>query len=175
MTINIIGYSAGIIPITFGSLEELSQEIDSVMTWECHVANGNFPDIQTEETVWINATPHPIVVNGRTFAPLGKMVDDKFIASPARCEETWDIESETDGVTFLKNFKYGKTNLPAEWAGSKGASYNGEHLFNRLDIRYIVSLPVALAEPNRKDLYIAVGQIRNERGQIIGAKGLAKL
>lgn len=98
----------------------------------------------------INLTPHAVQVGAKSFPPSGNI---------ARCEETWQAETENDGVNFLVVFKYGKTNLPT--AG-------GENL-------YIVSLPVALAEPNRTDLLISVGQIRDADGKIVGAKGLARL
>ncbi len=99
----------------------------------------------------LNLTPHAVQVGAKSFPPSGNL---------ARCEETWQSEiEETDGVNFLVGFKYGKTNLPEP---------GGESL-------YIVSLPVALAEPDRTDLLISVGQIRDEEGKIIGAKGLARL
>ena len=95
-------------------------------------------------------TPHTVNVGDQTFPVSGQL---------ARCEETWENEQVVEGVNFLNQFKYGKTNLPEQVR----------------DTFIIVSLPVALAEPNRNDLLIAVGQIRNEAGQIIGAKGLARL
>ncbi len=98
----------------------------------------------------VNLTPHAVQVGAKSFPPSGNL---------ARCEETWQSETETDGVNFLVGFKYGKTNLPPA---------DGETL-------YIVSLPVALAEPNRTDLLIAAGQIRDSDGKIVGAKGLARL
>lgn len=97
-----------------------------------------------------NLTPHPVMVGENTFLPTGQL---------ARCEETWEAEKEVNGVNFLVNFRYGKTNLPEFQEG----------------IYYIVSLPVALAEPSRKDLVISVGQIRDSEGKIIGAKGLASI
>jgi len=99
----------------------------------------------------INLTPHTINVADKTFEPSGQI---------ARCEEIWDKEIDVDGIfTALDNFRYGKTNLPEFKNG----------------VWYIVSLPVALAEPERIDLLISVGQIRNDAGQIIGAKGLARI
>ena len=98
----------------------------------------------------VNLTPHTVNVGDQTFPASGQL---------ARCEETWEQVDIVKGITFLMNFKYGETNLPEEQS----------------DTYLIVSLQVALAEPNRNDLLIAVGQIRNEAGQIIGAKGLARL
>jgi len=98
----------------------------------------------------INLTPHAVNVGAKSFPPSGNI---------ARCEETWEAETENDEVNFLVGFKYGKTNLPA--ADDKTL--------------YIVSLPVVLAEPERTDLLISVGQIRDGEGKIIGAKGLARL
>jgi len=98
----------------------------------------------------INLTPHSVQVGENSFPPSGQL---------ARCNETWQSENEIDGIAFLSGFKYGETNLPAPDS----------------ETHYIVALPVALAEPNRTDLLISVGQIRDGDGKIIGAKGLARL
>lgn len=95
-------------------------------------------------------SPHAVQVGAKSFPTSGNI---------ARCEETWQSETETDGVNFLDGFKYGRTNLPPA---------DGETF-------YIVSLPVALAEPTRTDLLIPVGQIRDAEGKVVGAKGLARL
>ena len=41
------------------------------------------------------------------------------------------------------------------------------------DVFYVVSLYVAQALPYRKDLLVPVGQLRDEKGRIVGCEGLA--
>lgn len=39
---------------------------------------------------------------------------------------------------------------------------------------YVVSLPVALALPARRDLLVSYRQVRNERGTVVGCRSLAR-
>jgi hypothetical protein len=102
----------------------------------------------------LNLTPHDVVINGKTFPPSGQV---------ARVEEKCEIVRtiSIDGIEIpIIRKTFGRVkHLPEQLAGEE------ETLF-------LVSILVAQAA-KRVDV-VAIGEaIRNERGQVIGAKSLA--
>jgi len=98
----------------------------------------------------VNLTPHPVVIEGVGEIPP--------TSPPARCEEITERIGTVPGTDIpIIRKKFGKVvNLPEP----------------QNDTIYIVSLPVAQAV-RRADV-LAIGEpIRNEKGQVIGAKSLA--
>ncbi len=107
----------------------------------------------------INLTPHEINIykgdeNILTIAPSG---------SVARCSQ---VDNEDGFINFLGkdvplfNTNYNEIeNLPPE----------------KPNTFYVVSMIIANRSPKRKDLLIPVGIVRNEKGQIIGCKGLSRI
>jgi len=104
----------------------------------------------------INLTPHPVNIQTDSsiieIPPSGKV---------ERCVESiTEIEPiEHNGIRIRAQVKaFGKVeNLPE--------AENG--------VIYVVSLPVAQAVKNRPDVFTIGDAIRNEKGQVIGAKTLA--
>lgn len=102
----------------------------------------------------INLTPHEIIINSKVFLPSGQI---------ARVEEKNDIirTISVDGVeiSIIKK-TFGKVqHLPAQQAGEE-------------ETIFVVSLLVAQAA-NRPDVLTVGETIRNEKGQVVGAKSLA--
>ena len=100
----------------------------------------------------VNLTPHDIHINGNTIQKSGEI---------ARCEERWVmvVNSNIDGFPIAEDFEYHSPILPEPQEG----------------VFYVVSLPVAQAAANRRDLLIAVGQTRDEQGRINGCTALARI
>jgi hypothetical protein len=104
----------------------------------------------------VNLTPHPVNIqtdsNTIEIPPSGKV---------ARCVES---------VTEIEQIEYGGQNIKTQ-VKSFGKV---ENLPEPEDgVIYIVSLPVAQATKNRRDVFTIGDAIRNEKGQVVGAKTLA--
>jgi hypothetical protein len=98
---------------------------------------------------FINLTPHAIQLPNMTIEPSGII---------ARCNEVSTPFGEINGVEII-NREYGKVeNLPDTTSGKM----------------YIVSAMVRLALPNRYDILSPGDLVRDETGQIIGAKNLVR-
>lgn len=99
----------------------------------------------------VNLTPHPVTF----FTPQGK-VEMAGSASPARLKETLVTVGEVNGIEVF-TVTYGEPeNLPEPKAG-------------RL---LIVPTIIRQALPHRFDLVSPCQFVRDEQGQITGAKGL---
>jgi hypothetical protein len=104
----------------------------------------------------VNLTPHPVNIqtdsNTIEIPPSGKI---------ARCVES---------ITELEPIEYQEHHIKAQ-VKSFGKI---ENLSGPEDgVIYVVSLPVAQATKNRRDVFTIGDAIRNEKGQVIGAKTLA--
>ena len=101
-----------------------------------------------------NFTPHPINIILET-----ETITITPEPTPARVSQIRKQVSTLNGIPVNKN-AYGKVeNLPAP----------------KENVVYIVSMMVAGALPNRKDLFIPDDIVRDEKGRIIGARGLAQV
>lgn len=120
----------------------------------------------------VNLTPHEININGEIFPPSGQV---------ARVEEKTEIvrSISVDGikVPIIKKI-FGKVqNLPEPTccicgapACKEGHKYNNDHFAE--ETIFVVSLLVAQAV-SRSDV-LAIGEtVRNDKGQVVGAKSLA--
>ncbi|MDD3840099.1 MAG: hypothetical protein PHP06_05940 [Clostridia bacterium] len=119
----------------------------------------------------INLTPHEIIINGKIFPPSGQI---------ARVEEKIEIVRtiSVDGtkIPIIKKTFGNVQNLPDPICvcgappDQEGHKYNNDHFSD--PVIFVVSLLVAQAA-NRSDV-LAIGEtIRNEKGQVTGAKSLA--
>lgn len=96
----------------------------------------------------LNLTPHEINIVGKDPIPSSGAV---------RVSEKTEVIGEINGIPVIKK-SFGKVEgLPNEQA----------------DTKIIVSLLVAQAAKGRSDLLVVGETIRNEKGQVIGAKSLA--
>lgn len=97
---------------------------------------------------FINLTPHPVTVAGRTFQPDGTV---------ARVTVSSDFIGEIDGIPIVAN-TYGEViGLPAE----------------RRENIFIVSRMVKDRVPSRKDCLVPEGLVRDGEGNITGCRALA--
>ena len=104
----------------------------------------------------VNLTPHPI-----TIATENAVIEIPPSGKIARCVES---------ITELEPIEYQEHHIKAQ-VKSFGKI---ENLPGPEDgVIYIVSLPVAQAVKNRKDVFTIGDAIRNEKGQVVGAKSLA--
>jgi len=104
----------------------------------------------------INLTPHPI-----TIATENTVIEIPPSGKIARCVES---------VTELGLIEYNGHRIKAQVKGFGKV----ENLSEPEDgVIYVVSLPVAQAVKNRPDVFTIGDAIRNEKGQVVGAKSLA--
>lgn len=99
----------------------------------------------------INLTPHPLVLGDEKQRI---ETDPLFFQGYGRCEESW--ESQSQGI--ITGHRYHSPKLPQP---------QPETLF-------CVSLPTYLAARERKDLVLALGQIRDEMGRIVACSGVGR-
>jgi hypothetical protein len=99
----------------------------------------------------VNATPHAInIVGQEEIAPSGIIV---------RCSVTTEVIEQINGINITKSVFGEVQDLPDQTE----------------DTIYIVSMLVASALPERKDLFFPNEQVRDESGKIVGCKSLAQI
>lgn len=108
----------------------------------------------------VNLTPHPIslyrqVPRSGYDSAVSTIQPDGRVARIA--EQIEDEKSEFAGWPVVGVDYRGIEGLPAP----------------ERNVRYIVSLPVALACPFRSDLLVPYDQVRNETGAVVGCRRLA--
>ena len=104
----------------------------------------------------INKTPHPVnlLVGDKVFT-FPKADDPVRLSS----EEVHSANIGNDDYTFpVYTVKYGSGNMPEQENG----------------VAYIVSALVKNAYPDRPDLLIPHGLVRDNEGNIVGCKGFAQ-
>lgn len=95
----------------------------------------------------VNLTPHAISIGDRTISPSGTIARVSVSLSPA---------GDLDGIPLVHG-TYGEvTGLP----------------YSQKGVLLIVSALVRCALPNRKDLASPADLVRNDQGQIVGARAL---
>jgi hypothetical protein len=118
----------------------------------------------------INLTPHPIDV----YAP-----DVPGIVDPQRHKPLISIEPSGVvarlGEVVLDDLRLAPR-VGAEAVRITRVEYG--HAVDLPDVRpktwYVVSLPLALALPGRRDLLVSYRQVRNSAGTVVGCRGLAR-
>jgi len=103
----------------------------------------------------INLTPHPIII----IKENGEKIILEKCNNPARCDSFRVKVCEINGISVNKVCFGQIYNLPEK----------------RENTIYIVSRIIAEAAKDRDDLYIVDETIRDENGNIIGCKSLAKI
>lgn len=110
-----------------------------------------------------NLTPHPVTIYGENGEVLAAFESEGKDAIPrVREEHIFDGTITVDGVPVpVYRVQYTKVgNLPPKRPG----------------VNLIVSMLTAqAAEPDRDDLLVPIGQVRDEQGRIIGCRGLGRL
>ena len=103
----------------------------------------------------INLTPHPLVFMDEKKNILFEIPSSGI----ARASQKETKTGELNGLPVYK-MKYGKVeNLPTP----------------EKDTIFVVSLLTAQAVPDRKDVFVVAHPVRDEKGRIIGAQGLAHI
>lgn len=102
-----------------------------------------------KENMFINLTPHAIHLPNQTIEPSGQI---------ARCTEVSESVGEIDGIEIITRVYGEVTGLP---------DTNSEN-------DYIVSAMVRLALPLRYDILSPGDLIRDDKGQIVGARNLVQ-
>lgn len=127
----------------------------------------------------VNLTPHAITL----IAGEQQVTVPPVPAGPARCttqrEQVGSIV--VDGVTFPVNrTRFGKiTGLPARVAHCDDTQCRVDTLVSGGRCPhapvYLVSAIVAQAAPDRDDLVIVDDTVRNDAGQVVGARAVARV
>ena len=105
--------------------------------------------------MFISLLPHAVSV----LLATGETMTIEPSGTIARCEQQEETLCEIDGVTITRQVLGGVTGLPPRQEG----------------IRFIVSRLVASAAPGREDLLIPGPLVRDEKGVVIGCRGLSVL
>lgn len=107
-----------------------------------------------------NLTPHPVTILGEDGGAVLTLQPEGIIPR-VREKHVADGEVTVGDVTVpIARIHYADVeDLPAQ--------KHGVHL--------VVSLLVAQAAPDRPDLLVPIGQVRDEQGRIIGCRGLGRL
>lgn len=107
-----------------------------------------FGRVAPKKMQFINLTPHAVNVGATTFQPDGTV---------ARVSEKSELIDRQDGIDLFA-VRFGEVvGLPAPVDG----------------VRFIVSTMVKAACPQRTDLCVPFGLIRNTEGQVVGCKGFS--
>ncbi|GAA3747531.1 hypothetical protein [Salinactinospora qingdaonensis] len=102
----------------------------------------------------VNLTPHVVTI----FDAAGAVMHTHAAAeAPARVMVTRSDDGTIEGVPIVTEH-YGRAELP-EPVG---------------DVRYIVSVAVALAHPERADLLVPTDLVRTEEGTVVGCRALSR-
>lgn len=103
----------------------------------------------------VNLTPHPINViqNGKPVLTIPTS------GTIARCTQKDTLQGDLNGIPLYTTTFGNVSGIPEE----------------QEDVFYVVSLLVAQAVQNRKDLLITVKAVRDEQGRIIGCGGLSQI
>jgi len=103
----------------------------------------------------VNLTPHPLIFMDKDRNVLFEIPSSGI----ARASQKETLTGELNGLPVYK-MEYGKVeNLPAP----------------KEDTIYVVSLLTAQACPERQDVFVVAHPVRDEKGRIIGAQGLAHI
>lgn len=103
----------------------------------------------------LNLTPHPVTVYGTGNHV---MLRCPPAASPVRVAVARTDAGQIDGIPVVVE-RRGTAELPAPADG----------------VGLIVSLPVALAHPERSDLLVPTDLVRSPEGTVIGCRALSRL
>lgn len=130
---------------------ETTHDLEEVMFLELYDLEARVENIKKmileEKEGIINLTPHVINVNNRIIPSHGL----------ARCSEIVDVVDTFDNIDIIKKTFGEVTGLPKY----------------RLHTRFVVSIIVKLALPDRSDILVPGEIIRDDQGKIIGCKNLA--
>ena len=111
----------------------------------------------------VNLTPHAITIHAEAFAGFAARVELPASGAVARCAVT---------SRSLGTVEHGGVAIPVTTAALGAVTDLPEPSDG---IAYAVSRIVAEACPARSDLYFPGEAIRDERGQIVGCRGLCQI
>ena len=113
----------------------------------------------------INLQPHTVVFDGMSLEPSGQIARVKEILKsiphPLNVLGIPVVVQELSTVSIFKNVSIFKGDSESPFPDQAE------------DVFYVVSLYTAQALPDRADLLIPVGQLRDAQGRVIGCQGLA--